>query len=141
MKNDKFSEIEIPEVVREIEFLSNENISSLSDFIKRLEKQEVQWHKVEEWESLDDVEILELLVNVVAPIGMLSVVCESSHNVGGAAYRLNSVDLMEFVSTHIAVFGECFFNGDVLITSPTQKLIWFFHHEGVFAVVSLLKMQ
>lgn len=98
----------------------------------------VRWVSIPGWEKKSDGDIAaETGLHGIAFGGALFVVTEASLSKLCGACVVNVSDLARYIENHLDHFGECFFNGDVLIVSPETKRIWLFHHEGQFAAISL----
>ena len=98
---------------------------------------ESKWYDIEDWESLDDLTILGYLEELKPFRGELLVVTEASYfNDKLGPFQVNAVDMKQFVNSHLESFGECFFNGDVIIVSINDKLVWIFHHEGMYTLIN-----
>lgn len=94
-----------------------------------------KWFPEEDWESKEDVDLLELLEDIRIFEGDLLVLTDSCliRNLGPVL--IDSEHLREFVKNHLKNFGVCFFNTNVIIINLELKLIWIFHHEGIYALV------
>lgn len=94
----------------------------------------VAWRRYPDWERQDDAEIATNTGMLKIPfVGAEFVVTEASFVGGHGAVVVNPNRLAEYVSEHLRRFGECFFNGDVLLVDSTEPHVWVFHHEGVYA--------
>jgi len=96
----------------------------------------ITWNHFQNWEQRSDVEIAASsgLLGISFD-GPLFIVTEAALTQGQGAFVVPAADDLErFVGGHLTRFGECFFNGDVLIVDAGIH-IWMFHHEGVYATV------
>lgn len=91
------------------------------------------WHSLDNWESQEDLAILRKLENVKSFEGTMYVVTEASYRPGLGPFMVAEENINDFVRLHLNNFGECCFNGDVLIISFELNQIWMFHHEGIYA--------
>jgi hypothetical protein len=115
------------------------NFKSIDEMINKIEihNDKIQWLELKEWENLDDIEIYNTLEKLETPEDEIFVISEISYIKETDPFRLKSSCLRKFIMQYLSRFHECFFNGDVLIFSIRHKLIWLFHHEGVYALVRL----
>lgn len=94
-------------------------------------------HRANEWweQNPEDEEMYRLLENLHTFQGELLVVTRACwfENIG--AFKVNSVELKKFVENHQRFFKYYFFDGDTLIINFELKLVWLFHHEGVYAFI------
>lgn len=97
----------------------------------------VDWRPLPDWERLTDDEIANHtgLLHVFSG-GSLLIVTEAALTQVLGAFLVASEDLPRFVAQHLARFGECFFNGDVIVADRAAVQIWLFHHEGQYATIS-----
>jgi hypothetical protein len=96
----------------------------------------VSWTAVPDWESLEDLDIFARVgLNDACSCSQLLVVTEASFSRVCGAFRLAGRDLSEFIRTHHAAYGECFFDGDVVVIDCGQGAVWLFHHEGAYAKI------
>jgi hypothetical protein len=105
--------------------------TSESELMKFLERQN-GWNALHNWEDLPDSEIYKKLVEMSPPLGMVFVIAESSYRAELGAFEVHADRLAEFVAGYYHEFNECLFNGDLLIISGGQGLVWAFHHEGAY---------
>jgi hypothetical protein len=68
--------------------------------------------------------------------GTILVVTDASFAPGRGAFMLDAAALETFVGAYLRSYGECFFDGDVIIASSGSRSIWLFHHEGAYATLS-----
>lgn len=102
----------------------------------RFLEQQNCWNQLAGWENLADAEIFEVLIQPSQFDGQLLVISDLSYRREFDAFAVDAEELRAFVSTFHATFGECLFNGDVLIAQPEQQKLWVFHHEAVIACFS-----
>lgn len=97
---------------------------------------EVSWTPVTDWESSEDTDLACATGLFSVPFtGDLLVVSEHSLTSGRGGVLIASSGLEQFVKNHLKCFGECFFNGDVLIVESEGRLLWLFHHEGAYSLI------
>lgn len=97
---------------------------------------QIDWKDCAGWEQCTDAEISKnsgLLQ--VSFGGHLLVVTEAALTQGNRAFVVEAADLAKFVEQHLTRFGECFFNGDVLVVDSAGTRLWMFHHEGLHATI------
>lgn len=135
MKNEFFEVIPLAEVVAEFRLAPGINAATISEIIKQLEHMACDWTTIANWEEIPDQELYQHLENAKTPTGMLLIVTEVSYQTNLGAFKVAGSDVRQFVAEHRSRFGECFFNGDVLIVSKEQNTVWLFQHEGVFTVL------
>jgi hypothetical protein len=99
------------------------------------------WQRLDNWEGLSDLEIFQELVQLRSMSGNLYIVTEASYRKGLGPFKIGSSAVGELVAGHLPAYGEAFFNGDVLIADLDHKLMWAFHHEGVFAFIAPVSDQ
>ncbi len=104
-------------------------------------KAEVEFHQLVGWESMEDTEILDECGFADKSSGELYVITEISYEEECGPFKIESQNLKDLVAEHLDLFGECFFNIDVLIVSFSKKEISIFHHEGVYATLNMLEIQ
>jgi hypothetical protein len=91
------------------------------------------WASFPDREIRGDLDIAERSGLLRKPMmGNLLIVTEASFDAGGGAFVLEGTNLGTFIDTHLLRYGECFFNGDVIILALEGKEVWLFHHEGVY---------
>jgi len=96
-----------------------------------------EWKPFPDWESKADAQIaIRAGLYAVGFSGALLVVTEASFRPDRGAFLLDARDLDALVCRHLAWYGECFFNGDVIIAERDGRRIWLFHHEGCYATIS-----
>ncbi len=135
MKKEIFELIPLAEVVAELRAMLGINAATISEIIKQLEYMACDWMTIADWEEISDQELYQNLENAKAPSGMLLIVTEVSYRTTLGAFKVADSDVKQFVAEHLSRFGECFYNGDVLIVSKEQSTVWLFQHEGIFAVL------
>ncbi len=135
MKKEIFEVIPLAEVVAELRPMPGINAATISEIIKQLEHTVRDWITIADWEEIPDQDLYQQLENAKTPSGMLLIVTEVSYRTDLGAFKVAGSDVKQFVAKHRSRFGECFFNGDVLIVSKEQNTVWLFQHEGVFTVL------
>jgi len=113
------------------DFRALEDIVTALDSIGR----KVNWNRLDNWEDLDDIDILHQVLNLHVIDDEVFVITEASYNESAGPFRLQPHELESFTINHLDKYGECFFNGDVAIINLKTKSVWAFHHEGVFAYI------
>ena len=115
------------------------NFVSLDKYINSIEREGVsaEWHSIDNWEDLDDEVIYENIIILKIPAGELFVITEVCYKNDLGPFYLDASELRELVRKHLDKYGECFFNGDVIIFSFDLKMIWCFHHEGFYSLIEL----
>ena len=93
------------------------------------------WSKVEDWELLDDIDILNIFTSGKKPDGELYVANELFYKDGYGAFSIHHLNLPEFILCHLSSFGQCFFNGDVIILQRDKSIVWVFNHDGFYKVL------
>lgn len=99
----------------------------------------LDWKTCNNWEDLEDISLLSMLKELKMFDGELFVITEASYKKECGPFYLKSEGLDEFVCQHLKLFGECFFNGDVLIFCFELDNVWLFHHERRYTSFSLKK--
>jgi hypothetical protein len=95
------------------------------------------WVPLPDWESMADAEVAMRSGLYAAPLaGVLLAVTEASLASRIGAFELDAGELGVLVSQHLSRFGECFFNGDVIVVERDGGHIWLFHHEGQYTLAS-----
>lgn len=93
------------------------------------------WRTVPNWEDKEDLDLLHGLGVAKHFLGRpLMIVTEASFSDNTGAFLVSGDDLAAFVESHLDMFGEMFFNGDVVIMDTDNTSVWLFHHEGAFAL-------
>jgi hypothetical protein len=96
----------------------------------------VRWTQVEDWEAFSDKELAVKTGLLRVPFsGSVLVVTESSFAPKQGAFLVPASQLSEFVAGHLESYGECFFNGDVIVLETSGQRVWVFHHEGLHALI------
>lgn len=113
------------------------DFESIDDLINKIEmrSEKIEWHSLKEWEDLDDTTIYGMLESVEKPEGEIFIITEMSYFNKLGPFKLKATDIRQFIAQYFNQFHECFFNGDLLMFNIEHKLIWIFHHEGVYAFV------
>lgn len=95
------------------------------------------WKSAGGWESKTDVDVAKSVgLYEVGLGGSLVVVTEASFMKSRGAFKMEASELPAFVAQHLAQYGECFFNGDVIVAELGGNRLWLFHHEGQYAMVA-----
>jgi len=101
----------------------------------------IEWKSFPDWEAYSDSEIAaETRLYDIALMGKLYVVTEAALTSREGPIVVNAVDLRKLIAEHLRLFGECFFNGDVVIMEAKGNNVWLFHHEGQYALISRTKL-
>jgi len=95
----------------------------------------VSWQCVQNWEAMTDEALAATTgLTQLGLQGSLIIVTEASFTPGRGALMIDSSDLAALVSEHLSLYGECFFNGDVIVAEIQGARVWLFHHEGACCV-------
>jgi len=98
----------------------------------------LDWKALPDWEEQRDDEIAARSgLYDIAFSRALFVVTEASLASGQGGFVVDARDLAQLVEQHLSYFGECFFNGDVVIVEPEGRRVWLFHHEGQYVTISV----
>ncbi|NVB39967.1 hypothetical protein G6O69_19135 [Pseudenhygromyxa sp. WMMC2535] len=93
------------------------------------------WTSINNWEQYEDAKLAIMANLLPTPFkGNLMVVSDHSLTSNGGGLAVASSQLKELVAGHLILFGECLFNGDVIIAELGGSLIWMFHHEGAYTL-------
>lgn len=113
--------------------------SSLDNYIIYLANNgtSIKWHRLQNWETLDDERIFNNIERLKNPVGKLYIITEASYKNHLGPFELDASDIREFIIKHIQKYGESFFNGDVIIFSFNYNIAWCFHHEGLYSLIRL----
>lgn len=106
-----------------------------SAFLKMGRK--IDWSRIKNWEDLEDTQILIYLSNMQEFRGRLIVITEAAYTQSNGPFEICGDYIKEFPDFHLTKFGECMFNGDVVILCLNSRSIWLFSHEGAFAYSEL----
>lgn len=97
---------------------------------------DVQWNRIDDWESSSDIEIARQTGLLDVPFAESSlIVTEASFSPDRGAFLVPASRLGDFVKEHLDAYGECFFNGDVIVADTAGHHVWLFHHDGLYALV------
>jgi hypothetical protein len=98
----------------------------------------VKWVALPGWESMSDGEIATRSGLFAARLaGVLFVVTDATLASQRGAFQVDAEGLAMLVEEHLDRYGECLFNGDTIVVERDGSRIWLFHHEGVYATVSV----
>lgn len=100
-------------------------------------KEGTEWFSLDDYEDLNDEEILSSLESLREFEGTLHVVTDASYQKRFGPFQVESTNIKSFVINHMKNFGERFLETDILIINSKLKLAWIFHHEGVYALINL----
>lgn len=96
----------------------------------------VQLVPVEDWEMRPDREIFQEIMPAAIDVAEhLVVVTDFCFWKGIGPFQLTGGDFANFVDSHLAHYGVCAVDGDVIVLIPSRKLIVLFHHEGFHGTV------
>jgi len=96
---------------------------------------DVNWLRCDEWESLGDLELARTTGLLdIALSGPLLLITEASFAPDRGGFIVPASRLANFVAEHLKEYGECFFNGDVIVAELQGRKVWLFHHEGLHAL-------
>ncbi|WP_374357871.1 hypothetical protein [Chitinimonas sp.] len=105
---------------------------SVHDFFTRAEYLK-GWVRFEgPWERTADDVIFRKLTETAFPCGGVLVISDSSYRIGLGAFEVDCSNILEFVSRHKELFGDHFFDTDLIMLSQDECAAWLFHHEGVY---------
>lgn len=112
--------------------------STLEEILNHLSKQgkAIEWIDFKSWESLEDIEIFREFPNLEKISGDVYITTEASYKKELGPFKIHSNKLEKFIRGHLNAYGECFFNGDVIIVNPENECMWFFHHSGLMTFVA-----
>ncbi|MDV3349819.1 hypothetical protein QGP82_14025 [Leptothoe sp. LEGE 181152] len=96
----------------------------------------ISWKQLKNWEELEDIDIFKELPEHEKISGDIYVVTEASYKKELGPFKVHAADLECFITEHLNAYSECFFNGDVLITSTKDSCMWIFHHGGVMTFIN-----
>jgi hypothetical protein len=100
-------------------------------------RNDVKWKPFPGWESMSDTEVgIRSGLYATRFAGVLLVVTEASLASRIGAFEVHAQELGTLVSQHLTRYGECFFDGDVIIAERDGSRIWLYHHEGLYAEIS-----
>lgn len=133
MINKSFTIVSIDAALQRVNSCFGSNVRTPSELMKLLEKQNGHWIHLDNWENLSDEEIFENIEKVCTSLANVYVINEVSYRDGMGAFSLTHNQIKSFVANHLSIFGECFFNGDILVVSMDEDSILAFHHEGIYA--------
>lgn len=119
------------------EFLQKELTHILPDDIAQILSDKgihLKWHRIENWESLDDQEIYREISSEIEPDSGNVCVLTDDFYFEKKSLVISSEKLPVYVENHLKQFEKCFFDGlDILALSLDYRWFWIFHHEGFFA--------
>lgn len=99
-----------------------------------------KWTRVENYEDLEDVELLDYLNEKRKFEGELYVITdESSYMKNLGPFKVNSMYIKDFIKDYYKSFGHHLINTDLMILNLQLKLVWIFQHEGVYSVIDFKK--
>ena len=109
------------------------------NWIEQLELKhgKIAWQKLVNWEDLEDSEILKSFEDIELFAGKLYAITDLSNIKACGPFEIGEDNIFRFALEYYNYFGECFFDGDVIILSLDTKKAWIFHHEGAYAVSKL----
>lgn len=96
-----------------------------------------RWRKIGDWESLEDVEILELMGGTESTKGfgiLLPPLCFYRRHM---PFLVPVQQTLAFVRGFFTETGEAFFNGDTVLLFPSEQKVCLFHHDGMWATIEL----
>lgn len=134
MSSTNFQTCSIPEAMTAVRQVSGLNVESPSDLLKALEGlADVRWARIDDWEEMSDLSILDNLLQFDLIAGEVYVIDEASYRDDRGAFRMESDQLRDFAEDHLKLFGQSLFNGDTFFFCPKNGRMTVFHHEGVWA--------
>lgn len=93
-----------------------------------------RWRRLDTPQHIDDMEITGLVDASAFLPEALYVVTDESYDKEVGAFAVHRDDLRAFAGAYRERNGVAMFNGDTLIVGIESKLIWMFHHEGVWTL-------
>jgi len=110
---------------------------SIADFpLKSLEKvlntilPDESLGKINDWEFVDDIEILEKFKLGRFASTVLYAITDISYSKNIGIFEIQIQEFEKFITSYCKEFGECFFNGDVIFILPHDNAVFLFHHDG-----------
>ncbi|MDH5492000.1 MAG: hypothetical protein OEY14_08600 [Myxococcales bacterium] len=96
----------------------------------------VHWRPISNWENSADIELATATGLLSACFGG-DIMIATDHSIASShsAMIIDSSTLPEFVENYLIRFGECFFNGDVVVVESEGQRVWMFHHEGAYSLL------
>lgn len=128
--------IDIAEVLARCSLVLGKRLSALTPDAVARAADSLRWRPLPAWEKLSDTEIATAtgLLQVFRD-DELCVVTEAALAKGHGVFVVAATELRRLISDHLGRYGECFFNGDILIVNSDGTHLWLFHHEGQHAEI------
>ena len=128
--NGSFTFVEMNRVLAAATSLLGIEVVQIAELQKIAEKK-AGWVTLEMRGDSEDAEVLSSVVR--DPLHTLTtyVISDVSYQPGCGAFEVAEGRLKDFVSFYLENFGECLFDGDVVMLCPAERVFWFFHHEGL----------
>lgn len=110
------------------------NYKSFDELVNTLENRfhDFEWKTLIGWEEMEDSEILEHLTSLNSFKDKLIVITDVSYKFQYGPFGVAANNISSFANEFWSNFGECMFNGDTIIINDCEKIIWLFHHEGLY---------
>lgn len=113
----------------------NRNITKKSSTSRYFEKEGAIWIRSEEYQHLEDIDILSCLEELRKFEGDLYIITDVSYKEDLGPFKVKSTDIYEFIENYWNNFGEYLLYVDLLILNFELKLAWIFHHGGVYSII------
>ncbi len=98
----------------------------------------IEWEYFRDWEDYDDCDIrAKVLGEKQNLINSFYVVDERVFSEDIEPHLILGEELFQFIDGYFDSNGVCFFNGDVIVVSKDEPLIFIFHHEGAYSWVKM----
>jgi hypothetical protein len=108
------------------------DFSSVNDFFTRAEHLDGWTSYVGCWEYAPDEDVFLKLTETAFPVGRVFVISDTSYNKDVGAFDIDCERLEELVAQHRTLFGDRFFDTDLIMLDQSRCSAWIFHHEGVY---------
>ena len=90
------------------------------------------------WLEVPDVRLWNHLADpMISSIERVTIMTDASYSQGYGPFEMEGSEVAFFVRDHLAMCGECLFNGDVVLIRPRNRTVNLFHHEGVFIHIAI----
>lgn len=107
------------------------------DFVKVDDffREGTKWFTLEDWLNTDDLDILHCLESLYPFEGKLIIVTDASYKKDLGPFIVEANRINEFIENHYKNYNEYFLDTDVIIINLEKKLVWIFHHEGIYSII------
>jgi hypothetical protein len=99
-----------------------------------LRNHRLEWKPLNSWETMDDVQILHVLIPEISQDGTLLMIPDLCFWGRADPFLVVTGEVEEFVRTFSSRFGVAFFNGDTICVWPERRCFYLFDHHGNYAV-------